>query len=608
MPDGQSSDQERTTGQLPPEAPKPSPYASQALTLTDFLDLDTLQDIQDGFTAVTRLATSILDPNGQPVTAPTNPTRREASDHLLDQLIDDEQDELGRFSAPILVEGQNLGSIALEPNESPGELTPESKRRFRQAAIDIGVAPERLDGLMTAAEDAFGPSRAASIQFLYLMANSIARLCYEEHQARQRLDELQALYNVSTVLSASRNLQQVMDTAAQSVAEVMNVKSVSIRLLSNDGQRELRPKAVYSLSDDYVNKGTITLDDSPMFQQALSGQVVFIEDMSDDERVLYPEDAKHEGLVSMLCAGMIFQGKPIGTVQLFTGQTRKFGRFEVRLVRAIAQLLATAIENKRLEQQRQENQRMMRQLHLAADVQRRMLPADMPELKPFSVAARYVPSFELGGDFYDFIDLDGHLGVAIGDAVGKGIAASLLMASVRASLRAYAQDLYDMDEVMSRVNVAMTHDTKDSEFATLWYGVLNPKNKRLTYCNAGHEPALLMRGDNVTALTAGGMIVGVDADQTYDKGIIDLKEGDTLLLYTDGLPDAMNFDEQRFGRERLIHAMKQVGDMNVGDAVNHILWEMRRFTGIRRAHDDTSVIVIRVGESSIESSESTSAS
>ena len=572
--------------------------AAPRLSLTDFLDVESLQDIQDGFTAVTRLATSIRDAGGKRVTTPTDATHRAQSDLLLEQLIDAEEDDQGRFTAPIVVEGQVLGSIAIDhPTAINTEPTPpEHRQRFRDAAAKLGIAADRIDELTAAAEESFGPSRAASIQFLYLLANSIARLCYEEHHSRQRLDELSALYNVSTVLSASRNLQQVMNTAAQSVAEVMKVQAVSIRLLSQDNRRELVPRAVHNLSETYINKGAITLDDSKMFQEALSGQVVYIADMSRDDRVLYPADAEREGLVSMLCTGMIFQGKPIGTVQLFTGEPRTFSRFDVRLVRAIAQLLATAIENKRLEQQRQENQRMMRQLHLAADVQRRMMPAKPPEFPPFDIASRYVPSFELGGDFYDFFDLEGHLGVVVGDAVGKGVAASLLMASVRASLRAYAQDLYDLEDVLARVNASMFRDTTDSEFATLWYGVLNPQTRRLTYANAGHEPALLMRGDEVSHLASGGMIIGVMPDQTYDKGVVDLEPGDRLLLFTDGLPDAMNFDGDRFGRTRLIEAFQHTRDMNPTDAVNHILWEMRRFTGIRRAHDDTSIVVVGVDE------------
>jgi sigma-B regulation protein RsbU (phosphoserine phosphatase) len=223
-----------------------------------------------------------------------------------------------------------------------------------------------------------------------------------------------------------------------------------------------------------------------------------------------------------------------------------------------------------------------------------MLPADVPVRPPFDIAARYVPSFELGGDFYDFIELEGHVGVAVGDVVGKGVAASLFMASVRASLRAYADDVYDLDEVISRVNVALCRDTLDNEFATLYYGVLDPATNRLTYCNAGHEPPLLMRKGEFIPLDIGGMILGVDELQRYDKSLIDLQPGDLLVMYTDGLIDAFNDRGEKFGRERLRRAMRDAAGKSARDALHHILWEMRRFVGLQRSNDDTTLVVVRV--------------
>lgn len=582
-----------TPGGVLPDGSGATPSAPK-LVLTDFLDVSALQEIQDSFAAVTRLVTTIRDAQGQPITAPTNARRRDQSDAMLEHLISPDEDEWGRFVAPIVVEGQKLGSIVIEKSALGLRPSP-ARNRLRELALATGISSTQVDQVIQQAEESCGPNRAASLQFLYLLANSIARLCYDEYHSRQRVEELSALYSVSTVLSANRNLQQVLDTAARAVADVMKVKAVSIRLIKDDEQNQLVPRAVFNLSQTYLNKGTITLQQSDMFSEAMQGKVVYVEDMSADPRVLFPGDAREEGLVSMLCAGMIYQGRPIGTIQLFSGDLRRFTRYEVNLVRAIAQMLATAIENKRLDDERTENQRVVRQLHLAADVQRRMLPGKMPSIPPFEIAARYVPSFELGGDFYDFINLDGHLGIAVGDVVGKGVAASLLMASVRASLRAYAQDLYDLDEVIARVNVALTRDTLDNEFATLFYGVLDPATLRLTYCNAGHDPPMLVRRGKIHWLRTGGMLVGVDANQEYDKGLWDLQEGDMILLYTDGLPDAQNFEQKRFGRPRIEQALLSVADKSAADALNHVLWEMRRFTGLRRSVDDTTLVVVKVG-------------
>jgi len=436
----------------------------------------------------------------------------------------------------------------------------------------------------------------ASIQFLYLMANSIARLCYEQYHARQRVEELAALYRISTLLSVHRDLDEVLDTATRSIAEVVDVKAVSIRLIEEDGN-DLIPRAIYNLSQQYLNKGAVQVDQSEMFTRAVGeGEVIYIEDMSADSRVLYPEEAQREGLVSMLLSGMRYQDKPVGTLQLYADHRRRFSDYEIHLVQAITQLLATAIENTRLDQQRLENQSMIRQLQLAADVQRRMLPTKMPNMPPFDVAARYVPSYELGGDFYDFIDLGGHLGIAAGDVVGKGVAASLLMASVRSSLRAYAQDVYDMDAIITRVNRALSPDTLDNEFSTLWYGVLDPSTMRLTYCNAGHEPPMLIRCGTIYELSTGGMLLGVDQCQKYHTGLFDLEAGDTILLYSDGLPDARDDQGERFGRARIREIMHEIAGKTANDALSYILWQLRAFTGLRRSVDDTTLVVVKVDD------------
>lgn len=609
----------------PPTGP-PGPTAPSApkLSLTDFVDLGTLQEIQDAFASVTRLSTTILDADGQPTTAPTDTIKRHQSDLVFEQLIDiddelpphlpEAQAQLAaaaiagttgeggvgsgggakQFQAPITVEGQTLGSIVIEPAGPSAEQLAPRLEELEGLADALDLDDVQRQELIDSAEIAFGTNRGAAIQFLYLMANAIARLCFEQYHAQQRLEELSVLYKISTVLAGHSDLQRTLDIAARSVADQIKVKAVVIRLLEDTAEGPiLQRKANTGLSEDYIHQSRMLVNRSELMAAALRGETIYIPDMPTDPRVYFPDQARDEGLASMLCVGIIYQGQAIGTLQLYTAETRQFTQFEIDLARAISQLLATAIEKTRLDAARADNHKMLRQLHLAADVQRRMLPRKMPEIPGYDIAARYVPSFELSGDFYDFINLEHSLGIGIGDVVGKGVAASLLMAGARASLRAFAQDLYDLDEVISRVNRTLCRDTLESEFATLWYGTLNHDTGRLTYCNAGHEPPLIVRDGKLHPLAEGGMIVGVDPDQTYDKAIWNLQPGDMLLLYTDGLPDAMNGQGERFGRERTEQLLLDVADRTANDALNHILWTVRQFTGPRRATDDTTLVLVK---------------
>jgi len=147
-----------------------------------------------------------------------------------------------------------------------------------------------------------------------------------------------------------------------------------------------------------------------------------------------------------------------------------------------------------------------------------------------------------------------NIGLAIADVSGKGVPASLIMASVRSALRAHVDYIYYLYEVLQRINSLLCRDNKPGEFVTLFYGVLDTANRRLTYCNAGHPPGLVLRNGNLIELGSDNLVLGVDPAEKYTQSVIDLKPGDIVLLYTDGLPDAMNFQGQTFGRQRIVDA------------------------------------------------------
>jgi sigma-B regulation protein RsbU (phosphoserine phosphatase) len=167
------------------------------------------------------------------------------------------------------------------------------------------------------------------------------------------------------------------------------------------------------------------------------------------------------------------------------------------------------------------------------------------------------------------------------------------MASVRAFLRAQVDNVYNLSEVIHRINLMLCRDTKLGEFVTLFYGVLNAHTRRLTYCNAGHVPPLLLRDGKVTEIPGDNLVLGVSTDETYKQFIFDLQQGDVLLLYTDGLTDAMNFDKQRFDRPRVIEALQQGGPSAEAISQN-ILWHLRRFVGMAKRTDDVTMIVARI--------------
>jgi serine phosphatase RsbU (regulator of sigma subunit) len=476
----------------------------------------------------------------------------------------------------------------------PAKAAPIKASQISRLAKKLSVPVEHVRAIVEAMNEEGIGQRTASVQFLYLLANALSRLCSQEMQLRQRIQELTALFNISSMLTGTRGLQQILDRITRGVAEAAHVKSCSVRLLS-EHRDELVIKSVYGLSDEYLKKGPVTVALSTIDRAALSGQTVYIADMSADERVIYPHESKREGIVSSLVVGMLYKDRPIGVLRVYTAQEHVFTEFETKLLQSIASQAAVAIENARLQEEALEKDRLERQVQIAAEVQRRMMPAKAPTFPGLDIAALYVPCFELGGDFFDFIPLGDHsVGITVADVVGKGLPASLLMASVRAAMRAQADNVYDLDEIVSRVNKSMSLDMRSNEFITLWYGVVDYQHKQLTYCSAGHEPAILLRNGQLRELAVGGMVIGVDPEQRYDKQVVQLQKGDILFIYTDGIPDAMNYQGDKFGKPRMRESLLKYQKESAEQICRQMLWETRRFVGLNRRTDDTTIVVIKV--------------
>jgi len=529
--------------------------------LTDYLDVQTLQQLQDSFTAMARVPLRICDAAGTPLT----PERSETTGTLPpvpDGIAPDHpaSHDLDVCEAPILLDGHVTGRIMME---SDGQFD----------------------------HDGRGP------WLLSLMAAMIGRLTDRESLLRERVEQLATLYRLTAEFTAVNDLQAVLDSVAKTVVDVIKAKGCLIRLLSDDHQ-ELNLKAVHNLSPGYLNKGPILVSKSQIDQTVLtSGESVYIPDEQNDPRVLYPVAARDEGIVSALVVPMFYKGHPEGVIRVYMGQLHEFDWFEIQLIQAIAAQGAAALVNARLYAEAVQSAAIKRQLALAGDVQRHMIPRQPPHLTGFDCGALYVPCFELGGDFYDFIDLPpDNMGVAICDVAGKGVRASLLMASIRASLRAHATNIYGMEHVLSRVNRDLCDDKLTSDFATLFYGVLDYRTRRFTYANAGHPPPLLLRGDTIQRLATGGGVLGIEPNFRWRFNVTTLQRGDVFLAYTDGLNEAMNFHDEEFGCDRVETALRtavQAG-YNADGIVKHVLWEMHHFTGLQTRADDLTMVAIRV--------------
>jgi len=446
------------------------------------------------------------------------------------------------------------------------------------------------------------------------LATTVAEVCDHDMELRHRVRELELLYRLSEHLARATDVQEVLQIALDSALDVLDLDAGSVVLFNENRQITSDEQGIELIASRKLSKEWLE-DPRPLSinrqfdRRAISGEIVTVEDLRDDDRVMAPERLANEKIVGFVTVGIIFQNTPIGAIRLYDFEPRLLDSSEQRLVRSIAQQAAVSIEQAKLLQLQARDRRIGRQLKLASEIQLRMMPTTMPVMPGLDIAGRYTPSLELGGDFYDVFKVGvtskPNLGLVIGDVVGKGVPAALLMASVRSSVRAYAQDVYDIDEIVSRTNKSLCRDTLESEFVTLWYGVIDPETLHLTYCGAGHEPPMIISVPrdrpptmaDLVELSTGGMVIGVDPAQRYQRGHFDLQRGDVLICYTDGMTDVQNFEENRFGKRRLqyaiIETLAEAPTATPEEIIEGIFWRIRQFAGLSKQPDDQTLLVVR---------------
>ncbi len=415
-------------------------------------------------------------------------------------------------------------------------------------------------------------------------------------KTKKQIERDEQLYQLIALVAGAFSLQEVLDKLAEAAVKIAGVKACSIRLLDEEAG-DLKMRSTYGLSEEYRNKGVVSKDDT-VVKAAFAGEAVVLDDVRVDGRVKYKQAAIKEGLVSQLTVAMQFRGKAIGVLRLYSPRPRRFNEDDISLARAVASQCAVAITNAKLYAKAIEGARMAEQMRLAGIIQRRMIPKKAPLIPGLDMAATYIPCFDVGGDFYDFLQIsDSCIAVAIADVIGKGIPAAIMMSLFRGAVRAYADTEYGKEtiaEIINKLNKMACSECRDGEFVTLFYAVIDTKEQTITYCNCGHEPTVLIREQAITDLKKGGLVLGVETQVEYEIETLRLKEDDCLLFYTDGLIDAANFDGQLWGREKMLKTAKKFTADSAKQMVENILGYRRRFVGLAKQADDTSIIVVKV--------------
>jgi sigma-B regulation protein RsbU (phosphoserine phosphatase) len=333
---------------------------------------------------------------------------------------------------------------------------------------------------------------------------------------------------------------------------------------------------------------------------AHEGQPVLTSDAQADDRFKMRASIMSLGLRSILCVPLALKDAVLGVVYVDNRLQRGlFVKDDLELVSAIASSAAVAIENARLYQVAVEKGRMERELQMARDVQASLLPRGTPQVPGWDFAVRWRPAREVAGDYYDFIPGDGgQLGVVIGDVSDKGMHSALFMAVTRSIVRASVSHASAPVEGISNANRLICGDSVDGMFVTLFYALLRPELGEITYVNAGHNPALLYRQSRaeqepLTLLRPTGMALGILEDFAFEQRSVCLEPGDCMVLYTDGVTDAIRADRQRFGIERLCQVVQANISASATEMVIAVEDAVGAFADSEAQFDDMALVVAK---------------
>jgi phosphoserine phosphatase RsbU/P len=401
------------------------------------------------------------------------------------------------------------------------------------------------------------------------------------------------LLEVSNKISATLDVDALLDHLIDTLRSVVRYDAAGIYVI----KRNVQSRVIETMTTRGYDGPGAQRDLILKFGQGIVGSVIqsgkyaIIPDVRVDDRYVLARRTT----LSEITAPIVLNERVIGAFNLESDTLDAFSEADVEVLQFFANAAAISIEKAVLHEELVEKKRIESQLEVARKVQASLLPDKPPDLVGYDIAAINLPTYEVGGDYYDYINFGSNqLGVAIADVSGKGVAASLIMATFRAALRTQVRNDFSLSHIMKVLNFHLLESTSDAQFVTGVYGVLDPASGRFTYTNCGHNPPILVRPDGTfDELTTGGPVLGILENAQYEEAIINILPGDALVLYTDGVVEAASEDGREFGIRRLEQTLQASLDLAARKIIRAIMDATRSFTETDSYEDDFTLVVVK---------------
>jgi sigma-B regulation protein RsbU (phosphoserine phosphatase) len=433
-----------------------------------------------------------------------------------------------------------------------------------------------------------------------------ARTWVDRRFFREAYDAEQMLVELSDQVRTMVEPKSLLETVATRISQTLHVPQVAVLLGGGELYRPAFAMGYANVSEVSFSRDTGT---AKVLRQQREPARVFLKDRDSwlyrEEDISEEERAKLATLGSELLLPLAVRDKLLGFISLGPKKSEEpYTGSDVRLLKSVAAQTGMALENANLMREIatevSHRERLNREVEIAREVQERLFPQKLPAVAGLDYAGHCRPALGVGGDYYDFLGLpQGHLGVAIGDVSGKGIAAALMMASLQASLRSEATRAPEnLAVAVANINRLVYEASSENRYATFFYGQYDPATHKFDYVNAGHNPPMLFhRRDGrwtVSRLDIGGTVVGLLESFPYQQGRVALAPGDLLVAYTDGISEAMNSADEEWGEEQMMETVKGCDGLGAHDILERVFSAADQFVAGAKQNDDMTLVVMRV--------------
>jgi len=419
------------------------------------------------------------------------------------------------------------------------------------------------------------------------------QLSKENLRLRSAVEELSILNDIATAIASTQSIDQITNLIVKKCVKHLKSEQGSIQLVDEK---------------DFVNPfhTMIRVKDSQRGMNPLRFDQQISDWMLANKKPMIRNEFKHEEKIalqgdsilkirSMLSVPMIIKGRMIGILTLFNrGSAVGFTEADQRLLTIIAGQSGNVIENSRLFDEEKKLIQIQEEIRVARDIQQNLLPKEIPSINGYDIYAINIPAREVGGDYYDFIKVsENKTAIALGDVSGKGLPAAMLMANLQATLRGQLLFCDCAKDCIKRANDLLYKSTDVSKFVTLFFGILDTEKNTLTYCNAGHNEPLLIINGKITKLDKGGLLLSCFEYSEYDEEEIIFEKGSTLVIFSDGITEAMNEAEEEYGDKRLEKILMDNINESSRYNIKNVINDVKLHVGNNPQSDDITIMIIK---------------